>query len=290
MKLKPNFNLMLWLTGMWTAFTVALAGWWMVLGLRLVQIQFPTESEELLRYRRMLTQEGIVLILMLIVGGGALFVSLFILKRQNERIRSFFATFTHELKTPLTNLRIQTEILKENSKESNQASTIHRLAAEGVRLELQLENSLFLADAGQGPLFFEKIELKDLIENVGLSWSQLKVNLEGNALIHGDRRALEAIFRNLFQNAVYHGKSTEIQLLVQAALGKVQVTVSDNGQGFKGSAEQIGRLFDRTNSKSGTGVGLWLIDNLMHRMNGSSRHQVVNGRLQTNLQFQGELL
>lgn len=281
---------MLWLTGMWTAFTVALAGWWMVLGLRLVQIQFPTESEELLRYRRMLTQEGIVLIIMLIVGGGALFISLIFLKRQNERIRSFFATFTHELKTPLTNLRIQTEILKENSKGSNQASTINRLAAEGVRLELQLENSLFLADAGQGPLFFEKVDLKDLIENVGLSWSQLKVNLNGNALIRGDRRALEAIFRNLFQNAVYHGKSTEIYLLAEAVAGKIQVTISDNGQGFKGSAEQIGKLFDRTNSKSGTGVGLWLINNLMQRMDGLSRHDIANGRLQTTLQFQGDLL
>lgn len=268
MKTAKVYKTLMWLTGLWTAFTVALAVWWLVLVLRLLEIDSIQQNIELLRYRRMITQEGLVLIFLLIGGGAALFACLLYLKRQNDRLRTFFATFTHELKTPLTNLRIQTEILRDQTKDSAQKSTVDRLANEGVRLELQLENSLFIADGEQGPLFLEDVDLVSIISIVKQSWPNLVVEISGQGRVQGDRRALEAIFRNLLQNAKYHGKATKVFIDLQTESEKTLIAVKDNGTGFSGSVEKLGSLFDRSNSRSGTGVGLWLIKNLTRRMNG----------------------
>lgn len=285
MKTNRLYKAFLWLTGVWTAFTVTLAIWWLILVLRLLDIQLVQETEELMKYRRMITQEGFVLIFLLIGGGAALFFCLLYLKRQNEKLRMFFATFTHELKTPLTNLRIQTEILRDKIKDSSHRQTVDRLANEGVRLELQLENSLFLADGGQSPLFIEDIDLGHLISNVKQGWQNLTVEVQGAGKVKADRRALEAIFRNLFQNARFHGKANRVSIRVEARSPQQVIQVSDDGAGFSGSTEKLGNLFDRSNSRSGTGVGLWLIKNLSSRMGGSTTIKSDSGRLQFEIRL-----
>lgn len=289
MKTSGIYKALLWLTGLWTSFTVALAIWWLILVLRLLDIQFVQETEELLKYRRMITQEGFVLIFLLIGGGAALFFCLLYLKRQNERLRMFFATFTHELKTPLTNLRIQTEILRDRIKDPSQRQTVDRLANEGVRLELQLENSLFLADGGSSPLFIEDIELGALISNVKQGWQNLSVEVKGQARVKADRRALEAIFRNLFQNARFHGKANRVMVDISSQRPMVAIHVTDDGTGFSGPVDKLGNLFDRSNSRSGTGVGLWLIKNLSARMGGATQIRSESGHLHFDISIPGSL-
>ncbi len=287
MKASGLYKSLMWLTGIWTTFTVALAIWWLVLVLRLLEMQVVQENSDFSRYRRMITQEGLVLIFLLIGGGAALFICLLFLKRQNERLRKFFATFTHELKTPLTNLRIQTEILRDQTKDSAYKATVDRLANEGVRLELQLENSLFIADGGQGPLFLEAVDLPSIVLSVKQGWQSLIVEVAGQAIVKADRRALEAIFRNLFQNSKFHGKATKVFVSITSQAGKIGILVRDNGAGFSGDASKLGNLFDRSNSRSGTGVGLWLIKNLCERMNGQAHFSSHDNQLQCEIRLPG---
>lgn len=285
MKINKLYKTFLWLTGLWTTFTVALAIWWVIVVLRLLDMQVVQENAEFTKYRSMITQEGFVLIFLLIGGGGALFFCILYLKRQNEKLRSFFATFTHELKTPLTNLRIQTEILRDKIKDSSHRQTVDRLANEGVRLELQLENSLFLAEGGQSPLFIEDIDLVSLISTIKQGWHNLNVEIQGEGRVKADRRALEAIFRNLLQNARFHGKANKVLVQIRSESPQKLIRVSDDGSGFTGSVEKLGNLFDRSNSRSGTGVGLWLIKSLSSRMGGSALIQSDSGRLQFDIRI-----
>lgn len=285
MKASRLYKSLMWLTGIWTTFTVALAIWWLILVLRLLDFPMVQENIEFLKYRRMITQEGFALIFLLIGGGAALFICILFLKRQNDRLRTFFATFTHELKTPLTNLRIQTEILRDKIQDPSQRSTVNRLANEGVRLELQLENSLFLAEGGSSPLFLESIDLNAMIANVKQGWQNIHINVQGSGKVSGDRRALEAIFRNLFQNSRTHGRAQNIEVSISSEAGITLIKVEDDGIGFQGDVEKLGGLFDRSNSTSGTGVGLWLIKNLATRMRGTAEIRAHDQKLQFEIRL-----
>src|SRR4051812_47119943 len=113
--MKRYANLILVTT--WLLFTVSLAVWWMIFGLKQnekLALQAHAVPEEVFRGQRMLHWEGAVLVLMLLIGGLALLY--FTLKEadRHKRVKQFFATLTHELKTPLASLRIQVESLQED--------------------------------------------------------------------------------------------------------------------------------------------------------------------------------
>src|SRR6185437_167750 len=112
------------LVALWVTFTVTLAVWWMIFGLRQLDLlsQFHVEqSDQFQRHYQMLLWEGGILIASLVGGGLALY---YYAKREQNRhrqIEEFFAAFTHDAKTALASLRLQAESLKEDlaSDESN---------------------------------------------------------------------------------------------------------------------------------------------------------------------------
>jgi signal transduction histidine kinase len=85
-----------------------------------------------------------------------------------------------------------------------------------------------------------------------------------------DARALESVLTNLVQNSVTHGQATEVDVSAKrSADGRLAVRISDNGQGFHGDPNQLGKLFVRHTRGSGSGVGLYIVRQLVKRMNGT---------------------
>lgn len=220
----------------------------------------------------MLLLEGITFVILVLLGAGAIVSLLLKEKKKTLQIKEFFATFTHELKTALASVRLQGESLGEDLKNSEHKDLVGRLVADTVRLELQLENSLFLAHASQDQMFFEKVNLQKTISSFAHQFPQLKLLVEKNVLVEVDRRCFESILKNLIQNASHHGQASEIRFLgkpMAEGTSKVTLVVSDNGSGFKGDYKKLGELFSRHSSTSGSGVGLYLVRELTQKMNGS---------------------
>lgn len=253
----------------WLLFTVSLTVWWLIFSLKqqamLATLELAQGHAEFLRYQSMLMMEGTTLIFSLLVGGVALTYSSYQQHRKNQQVKDFFATFSHELKTSITSLRLQAESLQDDLALSQHSQLFNRLMKDTVRLELQLENSLFLASAEQMKYFREKISLRKIFEYIQTQWPQLKVHLQGEATLHVDRRALESILKNILQNAVIHGAASEVFFQVQNLPGgKVQLRVKDNGRGFQGKGEHnLGELFQRQSPSSGSAIGLALIKQLV---------------------------
>ena len=85
-----------------------------------------------------------------------------------------------------------------------------------------------------------------------------------------DVRALESVLTNLVQNSVTHGQATEVDVKVnRAGDGRLIVCITDNGSGFQGDLDQLGKLFVRHTRGSGSGVGLYIVRQLVKRMNGT---------------------
>ena len=114
-RLKDRLKLLL--ACVWLVFTVALAWWWMIFGLR--QIEHLKESAvvnvpESGIYHRMLIWEGSVLIVLLLGGGAALIWYIWRERRRHRQVEEFFAAFTHDAKTALASMQLQAESIRED--------------------------------------------------------------------------------------------------------------------------------------------------------------------------------
>ncbi len=262
----------------WLFLTLALAGWWLYFGLQHVVD---------VKYRQMLISEGLVWMVLLVAGAVGLIALVNKEEKQQKRIRQFFAAFSHDVKTAIASLRLQAESLKEEESNANQP-VLDRLIADTVRLELQLENSLFMSTAEDQKLFLEPMRVSDLIRSLQFHWPRIKIHLNSDAVVYGDEKALLNVFNNLIQNALVHGGASEIT--VEAARlenSRIRIEVRNNGRGFLGSIEKVGELFYRPTSKSGSGVGLFIVKNLVQKMQGQTKIEANDKNFSVVFELQG---
>jgi signal transduction histidine kinase len=264
----------------WLVFTVALASWWLIFGLsqarHLGALEGP-DAAQLGRVTRMLIWEGVILVGMLMAGGAALLVGIAREQRRRRDLRAFFMAFTHDLKTPLTSLRLQAEALREDLPEAAANLNLQRLLKDSVRLQLQLENALALATA-DAAVFIEPIRVSALIDQLRDDFPDLSIDVSGDARVRADRRALESVMRNLLQNAVVHGHATRVALeLRKSSSGAIEIVVTDDGGGATVDLRTaLDRPFVRPAATSGSGVGLYVCGRLLHQMQGQIR--LLSGR------------
>jgi signal transduction histidine kinase len=261
------------LVGLWVVFTVTLAGWWLVFGLRQLDLLNRLKIEgaaDFHRHYQMLLWEGGILILSLIGGGLALFYYARREQRRHAQVEEFFAAFTHDAKTALASLRLQAESLREDFADAGPSPLLDRLLSDTLRLQLQLENSLFLVNLTRGAFFLEPISLRDRVDTLRHHWPNLLIAQSGDGVVMADARALESVLTNLVQNSVTHGQASEVEVMVKGRdNGRLIVRVSDNGHGFHGDPGRLGKLFVRHTRGSGSGVGLYIVRQLVKRMNGT---------------------
>lgn len=277
---RKHSRVAIFLVGLWVVFTVTLTAWWLIFGLRQLDLINQSNLEnaaQLNRHYQMLLWEGGILIASLIGGGLALFYFARREQKRHAQVEEFFAAFTHDAKTALASLRLQAESLQEDFAEAPNP-LLDRLLRDTLRLQLQLENSLFLVNLTRGKFFLEPISLRNCIDNLSRHWPDLKIAQSGDATLLADARALESVLTNLIQNAVTHGNATEIEIKVNALRkGHASVTIADNGRGFSGDFGQLGKLFVRHGRGSGSGVGLYIVRQLVQRMNGDIEFESTAG-------------
>src|SRR5947208_10029072 len=183
MRERKRNRVVMALVGLWVVFTVTLAGWWLIFGLRQLDLLNRLNLEgavALHRHYQMLLWEGGILIASLIGGGVALY---YYARREHKRhaqVEEFFAAFTHDAKTALASLRLQAESLREDFAGSEANPLLERLLNDTLRLQLQLENSLFLVNLPRGKFFPQLIRLGDRVEALRMNWPDVNISLTGD--------------------------------------------------------------------------------------------------------------
>lgn len=256
------------LIGGWLVFTVSLAIWWLIFGLRQLEAIRGLNSEhasKLVEYQTMLMVEGLSLVASLLAGGIALCWLVVREEREKSRIADFFSVFSHELKTPLTSIQLQAESLRSKLADEGGAKTASRLLEDTQRLLLQLENALMSADE-KFTLVFESIDLESFFRNISLSWPSLKINVEGNGGVKADIRALTAVTQNILSNAIFHGKASVVNITILKSDEEIRIKFHDNGKGFTGDVDKIGEAYKRHYQGSGSGIGLAIVRSQLKRM------------------------
>lgn len=264
--LKPQVKTALAI--LWFAFTFSLVAWWWVFFLLRLN---PTENatlEQLQKSHRMFAWEGSILLAAILFGGISLVVFTYRDQKRHERLRFFFATFSHDIKTSIARLRLQSEVLEEDL-HGNTNPIIKRLVHDIQRLDLQLENSLLMSTLEHGELLQEEISLNNLLSSLRNEFSELSLELEKEAVIRGDRRAFMSVFKNLLQNSVLHGQASSVRIKVRALNEKtLELRLQDNGLGFKGRLEKLGSEMLMSQNARSNGIGLFITTRLLEKMGG----------------------
>lgn len=262
--------------------------WWWIFSLhQLSSPDFQLPPEKMHKLRRMFLWEGSFLLAFVFGGGASLLVLTNRERLRNLRLRMFFSNFSHDLKTSLSRLRLRAEVFMEN----DQNPKLQKLIEEVNRLDLQLENSLWVARGEEQKLLTQDFALSEILSSLRNEWPELQIHLQKDCNLSADKQAVKSIFRNLIQNSWLHGKASQIDIQVEALSShKIQLSFQDNGTGFHGHLPVLGKqiLPSSLASGQGNGIGLYLTKFLLNRMNGEIKFHKVSSGFQVQVILPGQ--
>src|SRR5260370_7509199 len=196
MRERKRNRVVIALVGLWVVFTVTLGGWWLIFGPSQLDLLNRLNLEgavALHRHYQMLLWEGGILIASLIGGGIALFYYARREQKRHAQVEEFFAAFTHDAKTALASLRLQAESLREDFAGAEHSPLLDRLLGDTLRLQLQLENSLFLVNLSRGAFFLEPLTLSAPIDALRHHWPALAITHSAHGALLADSLPFESL-------------------------------------------------------------------------------------------------
>jgi signal transduction histidine kinase len=242
-------------------------------------------------------REGVKVLLGVIFFGaiiaGIILNTIFLVReiRRNEQHDSFINAVTHELKTPVTSIRLYLETLQQREVEDEQRHEFYRLMLlDTDRLLSTVEQVLRAGKAGVkraarhrielefGTLVRECIELsrtRHHLPAAALRYEESTQNGAGTRVI-GDPEELRTAVCNVLDNAIkYSGDQVDVSVEVQSPDEKhVLLRVHDRGVGIPAAElKQIFKRFYRVPNRSlaqvrGTGLGLFIVRAIVRKHGG----------------------
>lgn len=195
------------------------------------------------------------------------------LKDSFQRINQFSIDVSHELKTPLTILKGETEVaLRKDRDNENYKSILSSNLEEIDRMSKIIDDLLLLskADLKEMKLNVENVALRDLIANVCVDMKifadnkgiGLDVKELEDVKLKGDELKLRRMLWNIVENGIkYTQKGGKIEIMSYINNGFICIDVKDNGIGIL--ENDIKYIFDRfyrgdksRKRESGSGLGL----------------------------------
>jgi len=224
----------------------------------------------------------------LVAAGCALIALVIYLAREYSREMreagqrlSFVNQVSHELKTPLTNIRMYAELLEDSLQDEGeeQRRKLGVIVSESRRLSRLIENVLAFSKDRQKRLTLRRRQacaddvIRSAIEQFrpGMEAKGIEIQFDGEAALpfEFDPDSLEQILGNLFSNVEkYAGAGKLLRVDSRQQDGWTTIRVSDRGPGIpRGQTEKVfspfHRLSDRlTEGVAGTGIGLTIARSL----------------------------
>ena len=222
------------------------------------------------------------LFLLLIAGGSALIFKAHAGHQDMLQKTTFVSAVSHELKTPLTSIRMYAELMGndkvETEKRIQYADTIHR---ESQRLTSLINNLLTFSSLEHGKRKYRRrdfdlvglvdLTMKDYGQTIRASGFECELSLPEAAVeVHFDESVVKLVLINLIENVLKHAKDGRwLGIRVSQEDGAAVIDVSDRGPGVEaGIQESIFEAFVQgttrlDNKKSGTGLGLSIARSMM---------------------------
>lgn len=205
------------------------------------------------------------------------------LKKEKEHLADSLADIAHQLRTPLTSVTLILSLLESNPDEDKRKELIRETEELLMRMDWLITSLLKLSRLDAGIVVFnkEQIDVNNLISSalhqllipMELHNIDLQINVPKGVKILGDLNWLSEAIQNIFKNCMESaGDNGKIDIICEDNFLFTQLTIHDNGEGFK--KEDLPCLFNRfyrgkNSSTAGYGIGLALCKTIITRQGGT---------------------
>lgn len=215
-------------------------------------------------------------------------------EKERNDLSNSIADISHQLKTPITSIRIMLDNIEESP---NMDDTTRTEFIEEISKQVNWMSSLVISllklakfDAGAIVMKDAEINLNELIDNVlnniailiDVKNIRVEKNINNNIYINADYNWQLEAFTNIIKNAVEHSKQNgTIYINVEDNLVFTRIKIRDNGEGI--SKKDIKHIFERFykgqgSAESSIGIGLSLAKTIIEKENGSIKVQSEKGK------------
>jgi len=199
--------------------------------------------------------------------------------------KRFISGIAHELRTPLSILRMNNEIASFQTDPESTTGALLKENMQDIDMINEMLNNLLLLDrmTSADSIRVEKMDLQSVIQDahdrlVSLAAQKnitVTLNLTDMPAIMGSKTALEQVFFNILKNAIsYTAKNGSVEVVYLGCSEKeLKIRISDDGMGIP--EKDVPHIFepfyrsDKTGKLSGTGIGLAIVAEIIKRHHGN---------------------
>lgn len=197
----------------------------------------------------------------------------------------FISIASHELKTPLTSLKLQTQVTRKLFQKNNVVDmprmnkqldyTVNQIN----RLNKLVDDMLDISRISTGKLKLDKSEcdlsklVTEMIDRFSPQFEavgcKVEINIEDNIIGNLDSFKIEQVINNLFSNAIRYAPKSAITVELKKEHGVALLSVKDEGSGIH--PDSLSKIFERferaSTNASGLGLGLYITKQIieLHR-------------------------
>lgn len=199
--------------------------------------------------------------------------------------REQMSALAHDVKTPLTIIKGNIELLKETDITEEQENYCQYIEDSSKRMDKYIERLLLVARDELGiKILDEKVYLKELLssiknqteslartKNIDVIW---KTNIEKGLYIKGYREDLERALMNIISNAVdFSSNNSTVKIINTMDKDQLIIQIIDQGKGFsekilKHGKEKFAMSDESRERNEHHGLGLYIADNIIRKYNG----------------------
>ena len=209
------------------------------------------------------------------------------LREMDSMRRDFVSNLSHELRTPVSVIKANSETLLDGALEnSKDAKTFSKAILHNAdRLSEMVTSLIDLSRIEYGDLKFviEPIIINHVVDTVISSFTnkakrkniELVFNRQSDVVVQTDAKAIERVLNNLVDNAFkYSSENTVIEIRARKQANFIRISVLDSGEGVPEEEQRfVFKRFYRTakaraNTKQGSGLGLAIVRNLVNNLQG----------------------
>lgn len=194
---------------------------------------------------------------------------------------TFLSVASHELKTPITSLQLQFQMLTRGLKtqienDEKVEKSIQKISTQIKRITKLIDELLNITKISSGKLElqYERFKLNHLVEDVVAQFENEAISVSAQDKIEGhwDPSRLEQVITNLTSNAIKYGDGKPVHIELKKDQEFAYIAIKDQGIGIR--PEDQTRIFDQfervqhNHGISGLGMGLWITLKIIKSMDG----------------------
>ena len=212
------------------------------------------------------------------------------LEKTNAELDRFLYSTSHDLRAPLLSIKGLVNIARNESSEAHTKQYLGMMDERANRLDLFIRDIIDYSRNTRTEVNQEIINVHQLVHEIEQNYQFLegasRIDFQNEISVIEvltDRGRLSVILNNLVSNAIKYHRIQQLHPWIKVSVEKgedcLKVTVADNGQGIQ--ADRVDKIFDMfyrgTEGSQGSGLGLYIVKEMVEKMKGSIRVDSTEG-------------